>query len=330
MNLSNFFNRLLCAAEPNSNSRLNSQNHFGASRSSTRSTRKRKYNPLVLETLEDRQLLSVTPYEYEAICQTHAEFGLPASPSDINIIELDAESLTAENLQAAIDQAAQTPQDDLVVVRTTEEKNCIHTNSAIDIDFDTSSSGSLSIIGYGNSLLTISSNSETVMSVSSGKVNLGGIELLSFRRDPTNLDSSSVLVCENEASVATSRIMTFVEYSTNTPTTKVDLSYGPSTSIFCYGGDFQISGNTYAFVRGLSSSEYTNVKAKLSASNASYVVGDFFDAEKDMGDDKNDTQGDYDDDLLCWAGTCSNMLYYTGWANSEVKSTFTSEDKVFD
>ena len=48
--------------------------------------------------------------------------------------------------------------------------------------------------------------------------------------------------------------------------------------------------------------------------------------------DANKTTADTDDDLLCWAATASNMLYWAGWTNSLSISNWTidSSDDLFD
>ena len=72
------------------------------------SKQKVKTRTLRLETLESRELLSVNPAEYAQIRDTYDRLALPEDFSSINTVELA--ELTAEALQAAIDQAAATLQ----------------------------------------------------------------------------------------------------------------------------------------------------------------------------------------------------------------------------
>ncbi|MDO4588094.1 MAG: hypothetical protein Q4C95_12500, partial [Planctomycetia bacterium] len=71
---------------------------------------------LRLESLEERQLLSVTTVEYDQIRNDYPSFQLSENINDNNIIELT--SLNATNLQNAINQAPQTDFDDLIVIRS--------------------------------------------------------------------------------------------------------------------------------------------------------------------------------------------------------------------
>ena len=134
------------------------------------------------ENLEERALLSVTPTEYADIRASYAEFSLPESIDDINVIEITADRLTSADIRSAIDQAAATAGDDLVVVRTTSDSHAVVYASAADeitVAFDSSEGGSLTIVGYGAAPLTFdASGTSRAFSVGSGaKVSLGNIVL---------------------------------------------------------------------------------------------------------------------------------------------------------
>ena len=135
-----------------------------------------------LEALEERVLLSVTPAEYADIRTTFAEFSLPESIGDINVIEITADRLTSADIRAAIAEAGETAGDDLIVVRTTADANTVTYASAADeiaVMLDSSESGALTIVGYGSSPLTLAaSGMSRVVSIGSGaRVALGSMVL---------------------------------------------------------------------------------------------------------------------------------------------------------
>lgn len=85
------------------------------------------------------------------------------------------------------------------------------------------------------------------------------------------------------------------------------------------------SGNTEAYLTGLSDSNLNLVQEKLinaKIENSSFSMEslDFIDTEKtNMPNDG--------DDMLCWAASAANMLHYTGWGQ---KAGFDSPDDIFD
>ena len=128
-----------------------------------RSLRKRRTR---FESLEERALLSVTPAEYADIRASYAEFNLPASIDEINIIEITADRLTSAEIRSAVDAAAATAGDDLIVVRTA-------------VTLNSSEKGALAIVGYGASPLTVDASGMCrALSIGSGAdVSLGNIIL---------------------------------------------------------------------------------------------------------------------------------------------------------
>ena len=83
--------------------------------------------------------------------------------------------------------------------------------------------------------------------------------------------------------------------------------------------------NTTAFLTGLTGSNVSEVQtqlinARLENSAFSMESLDFIDTEK------TNIKG-HGDDLLCWAATACNMLWYTGWGE---RAPFGSEDDIFD
>ena len=80
---------------------------------------------LGLEALEERQLLSVNPIgaDYNEIRAAYSDLELPESASQINVIALS--DLSAESVQAAINQAAQTKSDDLLPTNTASLRSSV-------------------------------------------------------------------------------------------------------------------------------------------------------------------------------------------------------------
>ncbi|MGL4943046.1 MAG: fibronectin type III domain-containing protein, partial [Thermoguttaceae bacterium] len=119
-----------------------------------------KHRSLQLESLETRELLSVSLGEFEQIRNLYADLNLSANFADYNVIEITASQLSAASLQTAIDTAAQTVQNDLIVVRTTAEQNTITLEgNPLFIDIDQSQHGSVAIVA----LSSIKSNSPLVI-----------------------------------------------------------------------------------------------------------------------------------------------------------------------
>ena len=132
---------------------------------------------LHMENLEERALLSVSPL---GDCQDVA-----AAYSDFQIVEnanfIEVTDLTADSLREAIQQAAQTTADDVVVVRTTADANSIALDgSALVFDVDSDLYGSITLVGWGDTILTLSNTQENVALVRSGEVNFGGISFLAI------------------------------------------------------------------------------------------------------------------------------------------------------
>ena len=144
-----------------------------------RSLRKRRAR---FESLEERALLSVTSAEYADIRASYAEFDLPASIDEINIIEITADRLTSAEIRSAVDAAAATAGDDLIVVRTAEGAHTVTYASASDeiaVTLNSSEKGALAIVGYGASPLTVDASGMCrALSIGSGAdVSLGNIVL---------------------------------------------------------------------------------------------------------------------------------------------------------
>lgn len=292
---------------------------------------------LSIESLESRELLSVTTGLLDANDCASAAALYSECPISENANLIDITELTAENLRAAIDQASQTPEDDVILVHTTADSNTISLNgSALVVDVNSDQYGSIIIAGYGDSLLTISNTEENVALIVSGNVYFDGVAFLAQEALGRSFQTDNLVVVADGASASFSHSMWTVENvaiaSTGTPTggAQSALSAGDNIeptgfhpeSTHTYNTTLQISGTKYAFIAGLTLSDYNQLQNWTI--NQRTISGDFIDAEKSGKNDSN----------LCWMGVASNILWYTGWANSLVQNeygyeSFYSEDDVF-
>ena len=130
------FNNLPSVFKPARSSKLDS-----ASRKTPKSRK------LGLEGLEDRRLLSVSTAEFEAIRDAYAALDLPKTASELNVLEIAPSDLSYESVTRAIERAASTPEDDLIVLRTDGARYQLDLGAAnFSINFDSSVSGSVSLI----------------------------------------------------------------------------------------------------------------------------------------------------------------------------------------
>ncbi|MGI5832113.1 MAG: choice-of-anchor Q domain-containing protein [Thermoguttaceae bacterium] len=167
------------------------------------------------ESLEDRMLLSVTPAEYADIRATYAEFNLPESMNDINVIEVTADELSSENVRTAVAQAGASSGADLIVIRTTATTHRIEYASSIDeitVSLNSSDCGVLSIVGYGTTSLTINANGYCrLLSVGNqAKVNLGNLVLTGGNSGASSLNAGYGGALYNSGRL-TASCLTFIE-----------------------------------------------------------------------------------------------------------------------
>ncbi|MDO4587009.1 MAG: caspase family protein [Planctomycetia bacterium] len=263
---------------------------------------------LSMEPLEERQLLAVTPADYAGIQTTFDSLDLN-DYSSVNIIEIDNTSLTSSSLREAVSQAANSQQDDVILLRTTKDNYTIDLQGdAIQINIDSSTQGSISIIGYGESMLHLINEDLNVINVQSGEVNLGGLNLVTMGGSS---QLRKVLLNQGEnADVATQRVLFSSSYTIDTTEIIDDSLVLPSNAGTSdsddngyYSAEFQLSGSNWVYVSGLTQYEAQDIENNVYAGTVEFYVGEFFDAEKDG---INDSQ-------LCWAATASNILAYTNW-----------------
>ncbi len=137
--------------------------------------RNNQYRSLRIESLEDRQLLSISPGDLQGIRDVYNDFSIA---SNVNVIEIEADQLSTSALKNAIDDAKLTTQDDLIVLHTENTNRTISfTNSSDEILLD-DPSGRITIIAYGKGSLTINANSYSrIFSIKTGTVQLGNLTL---------------------------------------------------------------------------------------------------------------------------------------------------------
>ena len=136
----------------------NNKSRNGAKRNDGKAPRKRR---LALESLENRELLSVSTTDFDAIKSQYADLNL-TNYADYNFIEIQANNLTDAALRNAITEATGTAKSDIIVLRTTDEHNKIMlSNGALTIDIDAETYGSIAIVSLGTQKLTIDANQQS-------------------------------------------------------------------------------------------------------------------------------------------------------------------------
>ncbi len=252
-----------------------------------------KSRRLRMECLENRELLSVTPIEYAEIRELYSSFELSENMSDVNVIDLSA-AATSEQVQVALEAAKASPQDDLIVLRTTAEASSALFDRTLTIDFDENVSGKLTLVSYGSALAQLSSAENAVFSVKSGDVQLGGFAFLGKENGAAgNLD----LTPAGDGATLTIERSIYLKQSGG------DNSSGDAGTAkeIGYSADFSVDGEKRGYVAGLTLSE----AVELTSATYYFQTDVFFDVNK--------TWANTDDDELCWAAAASNMLKYAGF-----------------
>ncbi len=140
--------------------------------------RHNRFRLLRVESLEERQMLSVSPVEFQEICNIYRDDFCIADT--VNIIEIDAGNLTASALQSAIETAKNTASDDLIVLRTTNSERSIQFDKTADelvIDI-CNNSGTVTVVAYGEYSLIINAKSfSRIFTVRNGNIQMGNLIL---------------------------------------------------------------------------------------------------------------------------------------------------------
>ena len=120
---------------------------------------------LVLESLETRELLSVSAAEFAAIQSLYSDLNIPDSCA---IIEITASQLSQTNLEASL-AAAQSVDNGLVIVRTTNSANTIIVTSELNVP------AGVTLVSYGAKDLTLNAEQNSRVMTTGANVKLGGL-----------------------------------------------------------------------------------------------------------------------------------------------------------
>ncbi|MBQ7029166.1 MAG: hypothetical protein IJN32_02880, partial [Thermoguttaceae bacterium] len=280
---------------------------------------------LGMENLEERQLLSVNPIgnsEYDDIRAAYADLELPSSLTQINVIELT--DLNAAALQNAVDLAARTTADDLILLRTTADDYVVDLEStAINVNIDSEKYGSLTILGTGEQALTIETNDVNAFTVLNGDVKLGGAVLYNYSTNyagqaivespDANVKLSSTLVMVDQAKTVDENGVAKTSYLVDSAMTEADAEeYGVSNATAV--GELRVETVT---------GDYNQVRNRVHATLREQYHYFGYNPAKQYAPGVNDGVI-YDaasNGAAGWVGTVANMMAYTGWAQEAGFST---------
>ena len=151
-----------------------------------------QFRKLGIEPLESRELLAVSFAEFQAISNQYPDLNLGSTQADFgkyNIIEVTGtDSKPTENLYAfndkglrdAITAAGNTPQSDIIVIRTTGIQNKLNLNGTrLSIYVDVATRGEVIIVSYGvgTTPLTIGLGANNIYVDRYASVALAGLKL---------------------------------------------------------------------------------------------------------------------------------------------------------
>ncbi|MDR1269477.1 MAG: hypothetical protein LBK82_08130 [Planctomycetaceae bacterium] len=149
-------------------------------KNSNKKSRSLNSRRLHMESLETRELLSVTAAEFGELRSQYADLNLSANMNDYNVIEITASQLSDSNLRNAITTARSTTENDLIVVRTSATENTITlSGSQLSITSSAATYGSVTIVSLGDNPLTIDGNRQSqIFSITSNAiVGLAGLTI---------------------------------------------------------------------------------------------------------------------------------------------------------
>ena len=271
-------------------------------------------------------MLSVSLGEFEALRHQYADLDFAADLTEYNVIEIRQDQLSAKTLQAAIDTAAKTAQNDLIVVRNNGNTIVNLGKDSLKINVNSTRYGNVTLVSLGPGTLQLQSSADTgVIRVTSGNMALGGVVLCGLENAQSEAVSVFNLIQTGAgAGIQTSHVVKVSENS-NRPgnfTLFVDAAAssdprlgraGTPIGTKSYEITFGVGGTLEAYLTGLSEAEM-NVIVAGSMDFLTLLIP--YDAEK---------TGIGDSDL-CWASTAANMLAYTDWGNV---NGFQTEDDIF-
>ncbi|MCL2622315.1 MAG: hypothetical protein FWD31_01510, partial [Planctomycetaceae bacterium] len=146
---------------------IGSSENVRGSRNPRHKSRKLQYEPL-----EERALLAVNPVPSEVWSEVTAKYSDLnwMDIGDYNYIEITSDELSSFSLRNAMTHAGTTPENDLIVVRTTDTQNKITLEGTeLLINIDAKEFGSVTIVSLGEERLTVDGDQQSrVFNIASG------------------------------------------------------------------------------------------------------------------------------------------------------------------
>ncbi len=270
---------------------------------------------LGMENLEERRLLSVNPIgnsEYNDIRNAYADLELPSSLSRINVIELT--DLSADALQNAVDQAARTTADDLILLRATADDYVLDLGStAINVNIDSEKYGSLTILGTGEQALTIETVDSNAFTVLNGDVKLGGAVLFNYS---TNY-AGEAIVATSDANVKLSSSLVMIDQATSFDESgAAKTSYLVDSAATEEDANERLSNATAVDNMRVETvtGDYNQVRDRVHATLRTQYHYFGYNPAVYRAVDANQIYDAESRGAAGWVGTVANMMAYTGWA----------------
>lgn len=278
-----------------------------------------------IEELESREMLSVSMGDFDVIKSQYEDLNL-THYSDYNIIEITADELSAKTLQTAVNFAAQTTQDDLIVVRNNGARIVDLGTETLNVNINSDLYGSLTIVILEPGILQIQSSANTgVVQVVNGNIAIGGVILCGIDNGSGGgISVYNLIQTGAHATVQTSRVIKVTETTNPVGNYTIFSDASSSSSLLSGAGGTLIGTKSYSLIFGVGGTLEAYLTGLSEYEKNSIVFGSMgflnnlspYDAEKTGFGDTNH----------CWAGTAANMLAYTGWGNI---NGFQTEDDIF-
>ena len=169
---------------------------------------------------------ALTPEEFDVLRTQYAELNLAENVTNYNVIEIPAEQLSAEALQAALKTAAQTLEDDLIVIRTDSNNGTLLLNgNPITIDIDPERFGSVTIVTASNTPLIVDTQElSRAFCIDSGDVAMGGMKIYGMTWDfAVDYDYDGLVTVWGDSVLTTCDVQTFATEQPE-PENPIDLS----------------------------------------------------------------------------------------------------------
>ena len=175
-----------------------------------------------IEELESRELLSVSLAEFHVIRETYADLNLSSNMDDYNIIEVGVanpdgvSSFSFGNFRSAVNRAAATAADDLIVVRP-GATNYLRLNSEITININEATRGSVTIVSLGaRDLIIDGDDTYRTMNITNSTVAFGGV---TFRNGFSGSTGGAIYATGSTLAFSNCTFLNNLAYSTSRYTT---------------------------------------------------------------------------------------------------------------